>query len=209
MVVGETGSELDVEAMPAKKSKKGGGVGSFEAKFKKAGTKPVQVWEGKYASLLKSNGWGGNGGRKWPKNWHERELATSELDRMLGRQVLVQLTAKKAEAGPAGESAWGADAGSRQMLEKEEEEDEEEEEEEEEVRGEEEKNPGEEGGEEGGQGDKEGEGSEEAVEGEEGEVLEGGEGADDDEYEKAPPSPSAEDHDDGDSSLADIVYLIN
>ena len=59
------------------------------------------------------------------------------------------------------------------------------------------------------QGDKEGEGSEEAVEGEEGEVLEGGEGADDDEYEKAPPSPSAEDHDDGDSSLADIGYLIN
>ena len=97
MVVGETGSELDVEAMPAKKSKKGGGVGSFEAKFKKAGTKPVQVWEGKYASLLKSNGWGGNGGRKWPKNWHERELATSELDRMLGRQVLVQLTAKNVQ----------------------------------------------------------------------------------------------------------------
>ena len=48
-----------------------------------------------------------------------------------------------------------------------------------------------------------------AVEGEEGDVLEGGEGEDDDEYEKAPPSPSAEDHDDGDSSLADIGYLIN
>ena len=72
-------------------------MGSFEAKFKKAGTKPVQVWEGKYASLLKSNGWGGNWGRKWPKNWHERELATSELDRMLGRQVLVQLTAKNVQ----------------------------------------------------------------------------------------------------------------
>ena len=90
---------------------------SFEAKFKKAGTKPVQVWEGKYASLLKSNGWGGNGGRKWPKNWHERDLATAELDSILGRQVLVQLPAKKApEAGPAGESSWGADAGSRQLL---------------------------------------------------------------------------------------------
>jgi hypothetical protein len=34
IVVGETGSELDVEAMPAKKAKKGGGVGSSEAKFK-------------------------------------------------------------------------------------------------------------------------------------------------------------------------------
>ena len=43
MVVGETGSELDVEAMPAKKAKKGGGVGSFEAKFKKAGTKPCRL----------------------------------------------------------------------------------------------------------------------------------------------------------------------
>jgi hypothetical protein len=74
---------------------------------------------------------------------------------------------------------------------------------------EEEKNPGEEGGEEGGQGDKEGEGSEEEVEGEEGEVLEGGEGADDNEYEEAPPPPSAEDHDNGDSSLADIGYLLN
>ena len=52
-------------------------------------------------------------------------------------------------------------------------------------------------------------GSEEEVEGEEGEVLEGGEGAGDDEYEKAPPSPSAEGHDDGDSSLADIGYLLN
>jgi hypothetical protein len=41
-------------------------VGSFEAKLKQPGTKPVQVWEGKYASALKSNGWGGNGGRKWP-----------------------------------------------------------------------------------------------------------------------------------------------
>jgi hypothetical protein len=49
-------------AAGAKKAKKGGGVGSFEAKFKQDGTKPVQVWEGKYAILLKSNGWGGNGG---------------------------------------------------------------------------------------------------------------------------------------------------
>ena len=45
------------------------------------------------------------------------------------------------------------------------------------------------------------------MEGEEGEVLEGGEGADDHEYEKAPPPPSSEDHDNGDSSLADIGYL--
>jgi hypothetical protein len=36
-------------------------------------------------------------------------------------------------------------------------------------------------------------------------VLEGGEGADDDEYEKATPPPSA----DGDRSLADIGYLLN
>ena len=47
------------------------------------------------------------------------------------------------------------------------------------------------------------------MEGEEGDVLEGGEGADDDEYEKAAPPPSAEDHDDGDWSLAHIGYLLN
>ena len=46
------------------------------------------------------------------------------------------------------------------------------------------------------------------MEGEEGDVLEGGEGADDDEYEKEPPSPSAEDHDDGDSNLVDIGYWL-
>jgi hypothetical protein len=165
MVVGETGTEVDVGAVPAKKAKKGEGAGSFEAKFKQPGTKPVQVWEGKYASALKSNGCGGNGGRKWPKNWREREVATAELDRILGRQVLAQLAAKNAqEAGqfsPAGESAWGADAGSRQgSAENTAEGDsmEEEEEEEEEVSGEEEKSAGEGAGEEGGEGDKEGEG---------------------------------------------------
>ena len=57
MVVGETGSELDVEAMPAKKAKNRGGVGLFEAKFKQAGTKPVQVWEGKYVIVLKDSRW--------------------------------------------------------------------------------------------------------------------------------------------------------
>ena len=41
----------------------------------------------------------GNGGKKWPKNWREREEATAELDRILGRQVLVQLAAKKGEGG--------------------------------------------------------------------------------------------------------------
>ena len=41
MVVGETGSEVEVEAVPAKKAKNGGGVGLFEAKFKQAGTKTV------------------------------------------------------------------------------------------------------------------------------------------------------------------------
>ena len=47
------------------------------------------------------------------------------------------------------------------------------------------------------------------MEGEEGDVLEGGEGADDDEYEKATHSPSAEDHDDRDWSLADIGHILN
>jgi hypothetical protein len=57
----------------------------------------MQVWEGKYVSELKSNWWGGNGGRKWPKNWREREVAPAELHRILEKQVLAQLAAKKAE----------------------------------------------------------------------------------------------------------------
>jgi hypothetical protein len=62
ILAGETGSEVEVEAVPAKKAKNGGGVGLFEVRFKQAGTKSVQVWEGKYASVLKVNGWGGIGG---------------------------------------------------------------------------------------------------------------------------------------------------
>jgi hypothetical protein len=83
------------------------------------------------------------------------------------------------------------------------------EEEEEEVTEEEAKNPGEEEGDEGGQGDKKCEWSEEEVEGEEGEVLKGGEGADDNEYEEAAPLPSTKDHDNRDWSLADIGYMLN
>jgi hypothetical protein len=48
-----------------------------QAKFKQPGKKQVKVCEGKSnASALKSNGWEGNGGRKWPKNSREREVAT-------------------------------------------------------------------------------------------------------------------------------------
>jgi hypothetical protein len=52
---------------------------------------------------------GGEGGRKWPKNYRQREEATEELDRILGRNVLAQiaaLQAKNAEevAGQSGTS---------------------------------------------------------------------------------------------------------
>jgi hypothetical protein len=57
ILAGETGSEVEVEAVPAKKAKNSGGVGLFEAKFKQAGTKPVQVWEGKYVIVLKDSRW--------------------------------------------------------------------------------------------------------------------------------------------------------
>ena len=57
MLVGETGSEVEVEAVPAKKAKNGGGVGLFEVRFKQDGTKPVQVWEGKYVIILKDSHW--------------------------------------------------------------------------------------------------------------------------------------------------------
>jgi hypothetical protein len=58
--------------------------------------RPTQVWTDNYRTLLKSNGWGG-AGKKWPKNWGEREATTLELERILGRSYLTQLVAKKSD----------------------------------------------------------------------------------------------------------------
>ena len=125
MVVGETGTEVDVGPVPAKKAKKEG-VLTFANKFKQPGSgkTPVQVWADKYEGFMKANGWG-NGGKKWPKNWAQREAATAELDHILGRRVLLQLTraagggeacAGSAGAGAAGGGAAGGGAGESTQL---------------------------------------------------------------------------------------------
>ena len=53
------------------------------------------------ASLWEENVWDvqrvGGGGGKWPKNWGERETATLELERILGRRYLTQVTVKKSD----------------------------------------------------------------------------------------------------------------
>jgi hypothetical protein len=81
MMVTEVGSEVDVGMMQTKETNKGG---TFKDKFKHSGKTPTQVWTDKYRPLLKSNGCGG-GGKKWTKNWGEREATTLELECILGR----------------------------------------------------------------------------------------------------------------------------
>jgi hypothetical protein len=96
MEVTEVGSEVDVGMMQTKETNKGG---AFKDKFKRSGKTaptPIQLWTDKYRPLLKSNGWGG-AGKKWPKNWGEREEGTLELERILGRSYLTQLVAKKSD----------------------------------------------------------------------------------------------------------------
>ena len=134
MMVTEVGTEVDVGMIQTKETNKGG---TFKDKFKHSGKTtqtPTQVWTDKYRLLLKSNGWGG-AGKKWPKNWVEREAATLELERILGRSYLTQVVAKKSDvvegesvtAVTGGESEGWAHMG--HMMEDEEVEDREEDEE--------------------------------------------------------------------------------
>jgi hypothetical protein len=159
MMVTEVGSEVDVGMIQTKEANKGG---TFKDKFKHSGKTdqtPTQVWTDKYRLLLKSNGWGG-AGKKWPKNWGEREAATLELERILGRSYLTQVVPKKSDvvegesvtSVPVGESEGCAHMG--HMMEDEEVEDREE--------------------------------DEESV----GEELEVGEGGDDEDYEREDPPHS-------------------
>jgi len=145
---------------------------------------PTQLWTDKYRPLLKSNGWGG-AGKKWPKNWGEREEATLELERILGRSYLTQLVAKKSDV-VEGESVTavtvGESEGCAHMGHTMEDEEMEEREEDEESVGEEE-----------GEGEWGGEGNEEEVEGGGAEEVEVGEGGDDEDYEREAPPPSDKD----------------
>jgi hypothetical protein len=99
--------------------------------------------------LLKSNGWGG-AGKKWSKNWGEREVGTLELECILGRNYLTQVVVKKSDV-VEGESVTAVTVGKSEgcvnmghMMEDEEVEDREEDEE---IVGEEEEGEGEGGGE--------------------------------------------------------------
>ena len=134
MTVTEVGSEEDVGMIQTKEANKGG---TFKDKFKHSGKTdqtPTQVWTDKYRLLLKSNGWGGSG-KKWPKNWGEREAATLELERILGRSYLTPLLTKKSDV-VEGESVTAVTVGESEgcshmghMMEDEEVEDREEDEE--------------------------------------------------------------------------------
>ena len=145
---------------------------------------------------MKSNGWGG-AGKKWPKNWGEREEATLELEHILGRSYLTQLVAKKSDV-VEGESVTAVTVGESEgcvhmghMMEDEEVEDREEDEES--------------VGEEEGEGEWGGEGNEEEVEGGGAEEVEVGEGGDDEDYEREAPPPSDQDGCDWDGLSASFM----
>ena len=200
MDVGDVGTEIHDAQPPAKKgTKKGAGVGSFAAKFKIPGQKPVDVWKSKYEGLLKAHGWGGAGGKKWPKTWPDREIATKELLAILGQQMLQHLKDKhgvshvnavQEAGGGTAAGGGGGDVGMHSMAVEEEqhgtgqqdghsEEDE---------AGDDFEDEDEEG-EDGGEGDEDDEGSVLGEgQGEDGE--DGREGKDDDQYEQAAPDPS-------------------
>jgi hypothetical protein len=196
MEVTEVGSEVDVGMMQTKETNKGG---AFKDKFKRSGKTaptPIQLWTDKYRPLLKSNGWGG-AGKKWSKNWGEREEATLELERILGRSYLTQLVAKKSDV-VEGESVTavtvGESEGCAHMGHTMEDEEMEEREEDEESVGEEE-----------GEGEWGGEGNEEEVEGGGAEEVEVGEGGDDEDYEREAPPPSDKDGCDWDGLSASFM----
>ena len=62
-------------------------MSSFKSKFTEQGKTPAKVFSDKYVPILKNHGWG-DGGKKLPKNWDEREVAYNDLMRMMGQKVM-------------------------------------------------------------------------------------------------------------------------
>ena len=85
--------------IPPKKKKKE--VGSnFKCKYSGKGKPSSVVFNDKWGLALKQNGWG-KGGKKWPKNWLQREQAYKELMCMTGQKLQLQIL--QGRAGGAAE----------------------------------------------------------------------------------------------------------
>ena len=90
-----------VETNIPPKKKKTEEVGStFKCKYSGKGKPASVVFEDKWGVALKQNGWG-KGGKKWPKNWLEREQAYKELMCMTGQKLQLQIL--QGRAGGAAE----------------------------------------------------------------------------------------------------------
>ena len=73
---------------------------TFKCKYSGKGKPASVVFEDKWGVALKQNGWG-KGGKKWPKNWLEREQAYKELMCMSGQKLQLQI--RQGRAGGAAE----------------------------------------------------------------------------------------------------------
>ena len=86
--------------IPPKKKKKEEVGSNFKCKYSGKGKPATVVFNDKWGLALKQNGWG-KGGKKWPKNWLEREQAYTELMCMTGQKLQFQLL--QGRAGGAAE----------------------------------------------------------------------------------------------------------
>jgi hypothetical protein len=65
------------EYSSTEKEKRGGGA-KFKCNYSGHGKSPRKVFDDKYLELLKQNGWG-EGGKKLPNTWADREKAYKDL----------------------------------------------------------------------------------------------------------------------------------
>jgi hypothetical protein len=72
--------------MPPQKKKKEETGSKFKCNYSGHGKPDSQVFEDKNLELLKQNGWGG-GGKKFQKNWTDREKAYNDLMWIMGQKV--------------------------------------------------------------------------------------------------------------------------
>ena len=75
--------------IPPKKKKKEEVGSNFKCKYSGKGKPVSDVSNDKWGLALKQNGWG-KGGKKWTKNWFEREQAYKELMYMTGQKLQLQ-----------------------------------------------------------------------------------------------------------------------
>jgi hypothetical protein len=85
--------------IPPKKKKKEEVGSNFKYKYSGKGKPVTVVFNDKWGLAMKQNGWG-KGGKKWSKNWLERDQAYTELMCMTGQKLQLQLLQGRAGGTP-------------------------------------------------------------------------------------------------------------